>query len=115
MESEAYFATVYGAQVTICSITGYACDCQPDEGIPCDGIRKLRDACESWKKQSIERGQQIEAAKHDIERLTAACSAEATEVEQLRGAIKHMCEELCSAGDCQAAWCPRSAEHPKTG
>lgn len=57
--------------MTICNITGYACDCQPDEGIPCDGMRKLREACESWKKQSIDRGQQIERLRTGL--LAHAC------------------------------------------
>jgi hypothetical protein len=68
--------------MTICNITGYACDCQPDEGMPCDGIRKLREACEGWKKQSIERGQ---------------------ENERLRAALDSLCE--CPDGDCMCRAC----------
>jgi len=52
--------------MTICNITGYACDCQPDEGIPCDGLGKIREACESWKKQSIDRGQEINQLRANL-------------------------------------------------
>lgn len=82
--------------MTLCTITGWQCHCQPPE-IPCDGLKELREAYADWRRKAeqaqrelslAEEGlanyaQEIEAAKHDIERLTAACSAEATEVERL--------------------------------
>lgn len=53
-----------------------------------------------------------ESIQRSIDRNTAY-EADITllerEVERLRASIRHMCDELCSPGDCQAAWCPRGA------
>lgn len=52
----------------------------------------------------------------EIERLTNAnefqkklLAAYPKEVERLQGVIKHMCDELCSPGDCQMPDCPRAS------
>ena len=47
--------------MTICTVTGLACDCQPDDGIPCTGEKTLREGFHAWRRQAIDRGVAIAA------------------------------------------------------
>lgn len=38
--------------MTVCKITGYACNCQPDEGIPCNGVERLRESYNEWRTRA---------------------------------------------------------------
>lgn len=46
--------------MSICPMSGWACMCQPDEGVPCNGLQELRDAYASWRKLATERADEIE-------------------------------------------------------
>ena len=49
--------------MTICKITGYACNCQPDEGALCNGADELRKACDAWRKKAEQYAQEVEQLK----------------------------------------------------
>ena len=56
---------------------------------------RLNAHCADLSRQHHEALDDVEAAKHDIERLQAAASAEANEVERLRKAIEDHQTAVC--------------------
>jgi hypothetical protein len=39
--------------MSICKITGMACNCQPDDGYPCDGEKTLKEGFHGWRVAAI--------------------------------------------------------------
>lgn len=39
--------------MTICQITGMACDCQPDDGVPCTGEKTLKQGFHGWRNAAL--------------------------------------------------------------
>lgn len=83
--------------MTICKITGYACNCQPDEGIPCNGVERLRESYQEWRT----RAEQMEAERDQLRgNLSLAEEGLANyqqENAQLRSTLAYRLQELDNA------------------
>lgn len=56
--------------MTICNITGYACNCQPDEGALCNGADELRKACDAWRKKAEQFRGELSLAEEGLANYT---------------------------------------------
>src|SRR6185312_16324064 len=55
--------------MTLCIVTGWQCNCQPDDGVTCTGPYELRQAYTHWRKLAEDRAEKVSELNSD---LTAA-------------------------------------------
>lgn len=90
--------------MTICAITGYACRCQPDEGIPCTGLEDLRKGHQEWRAKAEQLRGELTLADQICVTRNVAIASLGEENEKLRKQLEEIRQErLTWAMGCECA------------